>query len=135
MQTWICGEITHQKMKEDLGGCLDGMLSEYVVLSEEGLVLLPAHLTYEEGATLPCAAVTAWNALVTQGGLTSGETVLVLGTGGVSVFAIQLAKLHGARVIATSSHEDKLARVSRRSVQMTRLITKWCRIGRREFGN
>jgi len=69
-------------MKEDLGGCLDGMLSEYVVLFEEDLVLLPAHLTYEEGATLLCAAVTAWNALVTRGGLTSGETVLVLGTGG-----------------------------------------------------
>lgn len=98
-------------MKEYLGGCLDGMLAEYVVLSEKGLVRLPEHLSYGEGATLPCAAVTAWNALVTQGGLAPGETVLVLGTGGVSIFAIQLAKMHGARVIATSSHEEKLKRV------------------------
>jgi NADPH:quinone reductase-like Zn-dependent oxidoreductase len=111
LQTWISGEITLEKMKEDLGGRLDGMLTEYVVLSEEGVVLLPEHLSYEEGATLPCAAVTAWHALVAQGVLSAGETVLVLGTGGVSVFAIQFAKLHGARVIAISSHDDKLTRV------------------------
>jgi NADPH:quinone reductase-like Zn-dependent oxidoreductase len=82
-----------------------------VVLSEEGVVFFSEHLSYEEGATLPCAAVTAWNALVAPGGLSAGETVLVLGTGGVSVFAIQFAKLHGARVIAISSHDDKLTRV------------------------
>jgi NADPH:quinone reductase-like Zn-dependent oxidoreductase len=111
LQTWISGEITLEKMKEDLGGRLDGMLTEYVMLSEEGVVLLPEHLSYEEGATLPCAAVTAWHALVAQGVLSAGETVLVLGTGGVSVFAIQFAKLHGARVIAISSHDDKLTRV------------------------
>jgi NADPH:quinone reductase-like Zn-dependent oxidoreductase len=75
------------------------------------VVLLPEHLSYEEGATLPCAAVTAWHALVAQGGLSAGETVLVLGTGGVSVFAIQFAKSHGARVIVISSHDDKLTRV------------------------
>jgi NADPH:quinone reductase-like Zn-dependent oxidoreductase len=88
LQTWISGEITLEKMKEDLGGRLDGMLTEYVMLSEEGVVLLPEHLSYEEGATLPCAAVTAWHALVAQGGLSAGETVLVLGTPGVFPFLL-----------------------------------------------
>lgn len=108
MQSWISGEITREKMSQDLGGEIDGMLAEFVVLSEEGLVFIPEHLSYEEGATFPCAAVTAWNALVTEGGLQSGDTVLVLGTGGVSIFTLQFAKLHGARVIVTSSHDNKL---------------------------
>ncbi len=86
------------------------MLAEYVMLSADGIVHLPMHLTYEEGATLPCAALTAWNALVVQGGVKAGDTVLVLGTGGVSIFALQFAKLHGARVIATSGSDAKLSR-------------------------
>lgn len=88
MQSWISGEIAREKMNQDLGGDTDGMLAEFVVLSTEGLVFIPEHLSYEEAATLPCAAVTAWNALITAGGLQSGDTVLVLGTGGVSVFAL-----------------------------------------------
>ncbi|MDY6898429.1 MAG: NAD(P)-dependent alcohol dehydrogenase [Cyanobacteriota bacterium] len=107
-QDWLAGGITQPVMKSALGGEIDGMLAEYVVLSQDGVVILPNHLSYEEGATLPCAAVTAWNALVAQGNLTPGETVLILGTGGVSIFALQFAKMHGARAIVTSSSDEKL---------------------------
>ena len=93
-----------------LGGPLPGMLAEYALLSEEGIVHLPAHLSYEEGATLPCAAVTAWNGLFVAGDLKAGETVLVQGTGGVSLFALQFARMAGAQVIATSSSDAKLER-------------------------
>ena len=88
-QDWIAGKLTREKIKSALGGAINGMLAEYVVLSQEGVVLLPDHLSCEEGAALPCAAVTAWQALVTRGGLAAGETVLLLGTGGVSIFALQ----------------------------------------------
>ena len=109
-QKWLGGEPTRAKLGASLGGPLDGMLSEYRALHEEGLVHVPGHLTDEEAATLPCAAVTAWNSLINMGGLTAGETVLVQGTGGVSIFALQFAKLAGARVIVTSSSDEKLAR-------------------------
>jgi NADPH:quinone reductase-like Zn-dependent oxidoreductase len=112
-QDWIAGTITKDIMKSDLGGGIDGMLAELVVLNQDGLVFLPKHLSYEEGATLPCAAVTAWHGLVAKGSVTAGETVLVLGTGGVSIFALQFAKLHGARVIVTSSSDEKLERARR----------------------
>lgn len=111
MQTWIDGGLTDGKAKSALGGGVDGMLAEYVVLHEEGLVKVPEHLSDEEAATLPCAAVTAWNGLITQGNLKAGDTVLVQGTGGVSIFALQFAKMTGARVIATSSSDEKLERV------------------------
>jgi NADPH:quinone reductase-like Zn-dependent oxidoreductase len=87
-------------------------LAEYVVLHEDGVVHVPDHLTDEEAATLPCAAVTAWHALITEGGVKTGDTVLVLGTGGVSLFALQFGRLSGARVIATSSSKAKLERVA-----------------------
>lgn len=93
-----------------LGSPLDGMLAEYVVLHEDGLVKLPDHLSFEEGAALPCAAVTAWNALCVSGRLKAGDSVLAMGTGGVSIFALQFAKMHGARVIITSSSDKKLER-------------------------
>jgi NADPH:quinone reductase-like Zn-dependent oxidoreductase len=93
-----------------LGSPRDGMLAQYVALSAEGVVPLPGHLSFEEGATLPCAALTAWHAVVATGHVRPGETVLTLGTGGVSIFALQFAKLAGARVIITSSSDDKLAR-------------------------
>jgi NADPH:quinone reductase-like Zn-dependent oxidoreductase len=109
-QQWIAGEPTRDKVRSTLGGPLDGTLAERMVLSEEGIVKIPDHLTDEEAATLPCAAVTAWNALVTEGGVTAGDTVLVQGTGGVSIFALQIAKTLGARVIATSSSGEKLER-------------------------
>jgi NADPH:quinone reductase-like Zn-dependent oxidoreductase len=109
-QRWLAGEPTRDRIRSTLGGPLDGVLAERVVLSEEGLVRTPEHLSDEEASTLPCAAVTAWNALVTRGRVTAGETVLVQGTGGVSIFALQIAKLLGARVIITSSSDEKLAR-------------------------
>lgn len=109
-QTWIAGEPMRAKLAGTLGGPLDGMLAEQVVLHEEGVTPIPAHLSYEEGAALPCAAVTAWHALVVQGGLKAGDTVLVQGTGGVSIFALQFAKMFGARVIVTSSSDEKLAK-------------------------
>jgi len=93
-----------------LGGSIDGMLADYAVLEEDGVVVLPAHLAFEQGATLPCAAVTAWHALAEHGRIVAGQTVLVQGTGGVSIFALQFARLMGAQVIVTSSSEGKLAR-------------------------
>lgn len=109
-QRWGAGAIDRAGAGSALGGELDGVLAEQVLLRAEGVVKLPEHLSYAQGATLPCAAVTAWNALFTQP-IAPGETVLVLGSGGVSVFALQLAKLAGARVIATSSSDDKLAKL------------------------
>ncbi|MGX2030470.1 zinc-dependent alcohol dehydrogenase family protein [Methylocaldum gracile] len=110
MPKWLDGELTEEKTKSALGGGDTGMAAEYVVLDAEGVVPVPDHLTDEEAATLPCAAVTAWHALVTSGRVKAGDTVLTLGTGGVSLFALQFAKLSGARVIATSSSDEKLAR-------------------------
>jgi len=111
MQTWISGELNESKAKSALGGAIDGVLAEYVLFHQDGLVHIPEHLSYEEAATLPCAAVTAWNGLITSGGLKLGDTVLVMGTGGVSIFALQFARNAGARVIATSSSDEKLERV------------------------
>jgi len=110
MQGWVDGEFTPDKGATALGGPMDGMAAERVVLHEEGLVAVPEHLSFAEAATLPCAAVTAWNALVTRGGLKAGDTVLVQGTGGVSIFALQIANMFGARAIVTSSSDEKLAR-------------------------
>ena len=109
---WIDGGPTAEKSKTAIGaGNFDGVLQEYRVFNEDAVVAVPAHLSFEEAATPPCAAVTAWHALVESGHLKSGETVLTLGTGGVSIFAVQFAKLLGARVIATSSSDEKLERV------------------------
>jgi NADPH:quinone reductase-like Zn-dependent oxidoreductase len=109
-QTWTDGERSPEKVAHALGGSVPGVLAEYICVDAEGLALLPDWLTYEEGSTLPCAAVTAWNALVPQGGLKPGQTVLAQGTGGVSIFALQFARILGARVLLTSSSDDKLAR-------------------------
>jgi NADPH:quinone reductase-like Zn-dependent oxidoreductase len=112
MQGWLGGALTREKARTALGGGdLDGVLREHGAFDENGLVRVPEHLSYEEAATLPCSAVTAWHALVEFGNLKAGEAVLTLGTGGVSTFAVQLAKLHGARVIATSSSDEKIARI------------------------
>jgi NADPH:quinone reductase-like Zn-dependent oxidoreductase len=109
MQNWLDGPPTPVKVKGALGGDIDGMLAEYRCLKETGLVELPAHLSFAEAAALPCAAVTAWNALA-AGNLKPGATVLILGTGGVSIFALQLAKLMGARVLGISGSNEKLER-------------------------
>jgi NADPH:quinone reductase-like Zn-dependent oxidoreductase len=110
---WIDGSFDLRHHKAALGGSVHGMLREVVALPEHALVSVPAHLSYEEAATLPCAAVTAWQALFRRGGLRAGATVLVLGTGGVSVFALQLATAVGARAIVTSSSDEKLERARR----------------------
>lgn len=108
-QNWQRGEIDRDAAASALGGSIDGVLVTARLFDERGLVKLPAHLSYEEGATLPCAAVTAWNALVTTAHVKSGDTVLLLGTGGVSIFGLQFAHMHGARTIITSSSDEKLA--------------------------
>lgn len=110
-QKWLSGPFDFgAAVSSALGGSLDGMLSEYVVLDEAGLVPIPARLEYEAAATLPCAGLTAWVALHELAQIGRGETLLALGTGGVSIFALQLAKRAGARVILVSRSDEKLAR-------------------------
>jgi NADPH:quinone reductase-like Zn-dependent oxidoreductase len=109
-QRWPGGEMTPDAGTSALGGAIDGMLAEYVVLEEDGVVKIPEHLSLEEGATLPCAGVTAWNAIVQHAKLIAGQTVLLQGTGGVSIFGLQLAHAMGIIAIVTSSSDEKLAR-------------------------
>ena len=108
---WVDGPFGLE-VADQLGGSLDGMLTEYAVLGQDAVLRFPDHLTYEEAATLPCAAVTAWNALTGGRGLRAGETVLTLGSGGVSLFAIQFAALLGARVIATTGRAANAERLT-----------------------
>lgn len=110
-QGWLSGPIREWHRTGTLGGPRDGVMQEYMVLSEEGVVRAPRHLDAVAAAALPCAAVTAWNAVVHQGHVKTGDVVVVQGTGGVSLFALQFAKLLGARVVATSSSDAKLQRV------------------------
>jgi NADPH:quinone reductase-like Zn-dependent oxidoreductase len=109
-QRWVGGEPSHDTHASALGGGIDGMLAEYVVLEEDGVVLIPPHLSLEEGATLPCAAVTAWHAMVEHAKLKAGDTVLLQGTGGVSIFGLQFAHAMGIRAVITSSSDAKLER-------------------------
>ncbi|MBU6379190.1 MAG: NAD(P)-dependent alcohol dehydrogenase [Gammaproteobacteria bacterium] len=109
-QSWLSGRPTAATGASAMGGAVDGMLAEYVTLPAAGLVTLPAGMSFEEGATLPCAAVTAWNGLVTRGGMGPGDHVLLQGTGGVSVFGLQFAAAAGAKPVITSSSDAKLER-------------------------
>jgi NADPH:quinone reductase-like Zn-dependent oxidoreductase len=109
-QDWDGGGIIEDVPKSALGGAIDGVLAEHTLFRDRGLVRVPANLSYEEGATLPCAALTAWHALQ-SGNLTCGQSVLTLGTGGVSLFALQFARSGGARVIATTGSEAKMERL------------------------
>ncbi len=111
MQRWVEGPATKEKGNSALGGAIDGVLREYAVFSEQGLVHTPASLSDEEAATLPCAAVTAWHALFEHTPLPPGATILIQGTGGVSIFALQFAVEAGFRTIVTSSSDEKLVRV------------------------
>lgn len=113
LPTWWDGDLTEAHQMQALGGPVDGVLAEQVVLPEAAWVPLPDRLSFEQGATLPCAAVTAWNALFVAGGLRPGDTVLVQGSGGVAVFALQFAVACGAGVIATSSSAEKRARLEK----------------------
>ncbi|MEM7625108.1 MAG: NAD(P)-dependent alcohol dehydrogenase [Planctomycetota bacterium] len=105
---WTSGAVSEDNLGGALGGGIDGVLAERIVVPASGLVSIPGHLSFEQAATLPCAALTAWNAL-TCSPSSPGQTVLLLGTGGVSVFGLQLAQLFGLRTIVTSSSDEKLA--------------------------
>lgn len=111
VQNWTKGKIDQESNKVRVAWQTPGVLSEYTVIPEHGLVTMPGNLTFEEAATLPIAALTAWYGLIEQAGLRPGQTVLTQGTGGVSLFALQIAKAAGARVIATTSSEEKAARL------------------------
>jgi NADPH:quinone reductase-like Zn-dependent oxidoreductase len=108
VQRWVGGDLLPEYMPSALGGPSDGVLSEYIVVSQEGLVRIPPHMSFEQAATLPCAAVTAWNAALVKGQLQPGQTIVTLGTGGVSLFAVQFALMTGARVIATTGTNEKI---------------------------
>lgn len=109
-QRWAGGEAPPDVHASALGGGIDGMLAEYTVLEEDGTVKIPEHLSLEEGATLPCAGVTVWHAMMEHAKLIAGQTVLLQGTGGVSIFGLQLARAMGIDAIITSSSDEKLAR-------------------------
>ena len=109
-QNWCDGPISTGAMASAMGGAIDGILAQSAVLSETGAVHIPDHMSFEEAATLPCAALTAWNCLVEQGGLKAGNTALFLGTGGASIAGLQIVKMMGALAIITSTSEEKLER-------------------------
>ncbi|TWT93615.1 zinc-dependent alcohol dehydrogenase family protein [Neorhodopirellula pilleata] len=108
LQKWIDGPPNDEILRSGLGGGIGGVLAEFVNVPEESLVAIPESMTFAEAACVPCAAVTAWHALFESGNLQAGQTVLCLGTGGVSMFALQFAKASGAKVIITSSDDQKL---------------------------
>ena len=111
VQRWLGGALLPEYAPSALGGPSDGVLAETIVLNHEGLVRIPSHMSFEQAATLPCAAVTAWNAALVEGALQPGHTVVTLGTGGVSLFTVQLALMTGARVIATTGSDEKIERL------------------------
>lgn len=111
VQNWTKGPIDAESNKVRVAWQTPGVLSEYTAIPEHGLVKMPENLSFEEAATLPIAAVTAWYGLIEQAGLRPGQTVVTQGTGGVSLFALQIAKAAGARVIATTSNKEKATRL------------------------
>ncbi|KUJ62854.1 NADPH:quinone oxidoreductase [Flavobacteriaceae bacterium CRH] len=114
---WMDGKLSDEKLLHSLGGnASDGMLQEYVILKENEVIKVPDYLTNEEAATLPCAAITAWHGLVEKGNIKSGDTVLIQGTGGVSLFSMQFALALGAEVILLSGSDDKLERAKKMGV-------------------
>jgi NADPH:quinone reductase-like Zn-dependent oxidoreductase len=112
-QRWPGGEASPDTHASALGGGIDGMLAEYAMLEEDGVVKIPAHLSLEEGATLPCAGVTVWHAMMEHAKLKAGDCVLLQGTGGVSIFGLQFARALGIAAIITSSSDEKLARAEK----------------------
>lgn len=116
---WLSGEPSEAKMRSALGGAVDGVLAEYRIFSAQALVRTPEHLSDSEAAALPCAGLTAWSAVVKLGEVKPGQTVLTQGTGGVSLFALQFAKMSGARVIATSSSDAKIERLKSLGADLT----------------
>jgi NADPH:quinone reductase-like Zn-dependent oxidoreductase len=118
-ENWLGGEPSETRMRSALGGSADGVLTEYRLFAAHALVKTPAHLSDVEAAALPCAGVTAWSAVVKLGNVKPGQIVLTQGTGGVSLFALQIAKLAGARVIATSSSDAKIERLKSLGADIT----------------
>src|SRR5215813_3548453 len=116
---WLSGEPSEAKMRSSLGGALDGVLTEYRIFPAYAVIKTPDHLSDIEAAALPCAGLTAWSAVVKLGGVKAGQTVLTQGTGGVSIFALQFAKMCGARVIGTSSSDAKLERLKALGADVT----------------
>jgi NADPH:quinone reductase-like Zn-dependent oxidoreductase len=136
-ETWIGGEPSAAKIQGALGSAVDGVLAEYRVFPSQALVRTPDPLTDVEAAALPCAGLTAWSAVVKLGGVKAGQTVLTQGTGGVSIFALQFAKMCGARVIATSSSDAKLERLKSLGADVTinyRTVPDWGRMARELAG-
>lgn len=109
---WRDGTGTPEKLSRLRGSTIEGMLQEYISIPEHELIHVPEHLSYAEAAAIPCAGLTAWRALIEDGGLHAGRTVLLLGSGGVSTFGLQFAEMHGARTIVTSSSDEKLERLA-----------------------
>jgi NADPH:quinone reductase-like Zn-dependent oxidoreductase len=110
MQRWIDGAPNREKAGSALGGAIDGVLREYMIFQQDGLVAVPDYLTDVEAATLPCTGVTAWHALFEEKPAKPGETVVIIGTGGVAIFALQFAAFAGLRSIVLSSNNEKLER-------------------------
>ena len=110
MSRWICGVPNEERLSRTRGGPLDGVMAEYVAVDQDDVVNVPSHLGDEAAATLPCAALTAWSALITEGRIKPGDKVLIQGSGGVSLFALQFAKMAGAHVIVLSGNDEKLQR-------------------------
>lgn len=132
-QNWTSGEPTPERFSSALGGPLDGVMADLVCLSAEGVVKIPDYLSDAEAATLPCAALTAWSAIVTHGKTRSGDKVLVQGTGSVALFALAFAKMQGAHVTVISSSDDKLAHVTQMGADATinyRTTEDWARASR-----
>ena len=136
--TWIDGDLKEEHHANALGGSLDGMLAKEVVLPERAWVKIPSRYSFEQAATLPCAGVTAWHALFEAATLTPGHTVVVQGGGGVSTFALELARHAGASVIATSSSPEKRARLEQMGAKTTidyKADAKWGETARAAAGN
>jgi NADPH:quinone reductase-like Zn-dependent oxidoreductase len=135
---WLGGEPSEAKMRSNLGGALDGVLCEYRIWPAAALVRTPDHLTDVEAASLPCAGLTAWSAVVKLGNIRPGQTVLTQGTGGVSIFALQFAKMSGARVIATSSSDAKIERLKALGADVTlnyKTTPEWGKLARQATGH
>jgi NADPH:quinone reductase-like Zn-dependent oxidoreductase len=112
-QSWLSGPVTAESRNRPLGGPLDGVLQQHMKLEADGVSKIPDYMSFEEAATLPCAGLTAWRAIAVEAPIKAGDTILVQGTGGVSIFALQFAKAMGAKVIATSSSDEKLERAKK----------------------
>lgn len=136
-QQWTSGEPSLERLTQSLGGPIDGTMAEYMCLPEQGVVKVPAYLTDIEAATLPCAALTAWSALVTYSNTRPGDRVLVQGCGGVALFAVKLAKLLGAHVTVISSSDERAQRVKELGADATinyRTTPEWAKASREITG-